>query len=316
MLKVKTDMKVGGFYKIDVKKENGDVYSTGIFENLVTNYGLNQICNDGANVGGASMSYVFKNCYVGTGNTPPVNSNTSLENLTASTTNVGGGGSVTSEYRLTTRVATFAQGVIVGNISEVGFGYSSSQIASRALIKDINGNPVTLTIVATDQVSVTYYFRLYLPPDLNFTMDLDGVTYDVLLTPMTLIKWYSTDGVRMHYTSYQTNPSSFPMFSWYTQCRDSTTEIDNNFTSNNTVVSGWGRSAYIADSFTVDSYVEWNYTKGLFTNGIRLIQTGCGSNGNAGAPAMKLIFTPAIPKNNQQKLTINFSITLSRYTPP
>lgn len=107
-------------------------------------------------------------CRVGTGTTPPIESQTTLVNTLASTTGGAGDGPYSETGYIeegntwraeATLKFTFPLGAVVGSISEVGFSSVNTPtnvVHSRALIKDVNGNPTTITIAATEQLFVTY----------------------------------------------------------------------------------------------------------------------------------------------------------------
>ena len=136
------------------------------FTNDITNAGLNRFGNAGA---------IINQCHVGTGTTPPTVSDLTMANRLASagmdvsarTANV-----TAARYTRTVFTGQFAAGAVVGNITEVGVGITSGVLTSppnpasgylwsRQLIKDLAGNPVALTVLATEFLTVTYELRMY-----------------------------------------------------------------------------------------------------------------------------------------------------------
>jgi hypothetical protein len=113
-------------------------------------------------------------CHVGTGTTPPVGTDTTLESHLAytSTTTSGAGsffesGDDVTGWVLSTKefIWSFAQGAVVGNISEYGLNNSASNAGMkvRNLIKDSNGDPTTISITAQDQLVITWRMRKHIP---------------------------------------------------------------------------------------------------------------------------------------------------------
>ena len=118
----------------------------------------------------AGASSVSRWFIVGTGSTPPAATDTALENQIASTDTVTDHSHSYSydEQSDTLMFATvstrsFPIGGVVGNISEVGVDFSSSFapwagrfLQSRALIRDSQGDPTTISLGAEDQLVVVY----------------------------------------------------------------------------------------------------------------------------------------------------------------
>jgi hypothetical protein len=182
------NVRLGGFFRVIITKSNGDVRSdTGWFKNLITNQGLDWFGVYPAGVGSTMTSFAF----VGTGNTTPSYTDTTM---TANVTPAATPTSSTVSYvagppSYYSRIFTYqwAQGAIVANLAEVGIGsltsltqpYTGTPILySHALIVDANGNPTTLSVTATDTLSVSYEARLYLTTtDTNYSLIIAGTTY-------------------------------------------------------------------------------------------------------------------------------------------
>jgi hypothetical protein len=145
------------------------------FDNLITDEGLNQ----------AGTGAVANVCLVGSGSATPTVNDTGLAALVASTatspSQTSSAQVATSPYYVTSvRTFRFAQGAAAGNLAEVGVGRNGSNgwIFSRALIKDSNGNPTTITVTATEFLDVSYELRIYPPmADSSFNVTIAGVTH-------------------------------------------------------------------------------------------------------------------------------------------
>ena len=124
---------------------------------------------------------------IGTGTTPPDVAQTSLSAHTAfATANTSGTSTVVNlgapSYASQHPFSyTFAQGAVVGNMTEVGVGTENTagKLFSRALIVDTNGDPVTLTLTSIDQLTLYYRITIYPPiTDQTGSFDIGGITYN------------------------------------------------------------------------------------------------------------------------------------------
>lgn len=144
-------------FKLVVHKGDGrPVRETAWFDNIVLDSGLNRM----------AVGTWIDRCCVGTGNTTPNVLQTQLVNFLASTawkltTNTGIQTSITPYYRYASVTWRFNEGVAAGNISEVGLGWGDSNLWNRALIKDINGNPTTITVLNDEYLDVVSEVRSY-----------------------------------------------------------------------------------------------------------------------------------------------------------
>lgn len=182
-----TECKLKGEYRCVLKRKDDIIKDTGYFDNLLLDNFFVDLTSVTSLIGGYGR-YIR----VGTGTTPPDVTQTTLQNLLASTqttittTQPAGsvsGGFVTgyAEYEM-----SFPLGSVVGNITEVGWGTAyksleSGTVYSRALITDAGGTPTPLTVTADDQLVVFYRLNLSSPAvDLTGSFILDGVTYNYI----------------------------------------------------------------------------------------------------------------------------------------
>lgn len=296
-----------GLYRLEVRRPDGRVrLDTGWFPNLITDYGLERIATTA--FGGRCSQ-----CVVGTGNTPPSPTDTTMvaERASSTTTQVStrgrvitGSAPITAIYSKINRVFRFAAGVASGNLSEVGMRAPSESLYSRALILDEFGAPTTITILSDEVLDVSYEHRLYYDlNDYTDTVTISGVNYSVLRR----IKSYGGD------VSNSWNPES--------QAMTTIAQIDAHSGAIGPITSGPGGSANGGTTnATADAYVpnsktrRWHQTFDLnnanYAGGIR-----CFSFWHTpGWTQME--FTPAIPKDATRVLTMDFdSSPWSRYTP-
>lgn len=156
-----TECGVGAVLKLVVRKADTDeiVRETPEFHNLVLTTGLARM----------AVGNWIDRCCVGTGNSNPVASQVALDSFLASTTTIATGAADTGGIQVTTapfywfgrRTWRFAVGVATGNISEVGLGWGNTTLWNRALVKDIEGNPTTITVLADEYLDVISEVRVY-----------------------------------------------------------------------------------------------------------------------------------------------------------
>jgi hypothetical protein len=151
-----------GFFKIEAIQPDGSrKVLADWFPNLITDLGLNRW----------GTGDIVKFCGVGTGTAQPLATDTGLQTPLAFTTS----GSYTATastssgappYSFTSnRTFNFAQGAVVGNISEVSVGWAGANGSawSHARIKDGGGVDTTITVTAVEQLSVTYLLKINVP---------------------------------------------------------------------------------------------------------------------------------------------------------
>ncbi len=183
---IKTKFAVAGHYTIRKYSAGGILIQELVFTNLITDAGLNMLGNDATWCGNSST--LFGACYVGTGSTAPAVGDTALAAYLATSSSRTGQTAINvtqdgSNYYMGQRfVYRFDQGVGTGNLSELGTGTSSTNLFSRALIRDpITGNPVTITKLPDEFMDVTFELRVYVSAaDTTGTVTISGVTYDTV----------------------------------------------------------------------------------------------------------------------------------------
>jgi len=180
---VNAPLQFGGMFKF-VAVNKGDGRRRVLadwFNNLITNNGLNEL----------TATYKMGDaCHVGTGSTPPQETDSGLDVFLAESDSydnilTGTSNSLTPPYYgYQTRTYTFDIGNAEGNLTEVGVGSELIEgrgLMSRALILDGNSNPTTLTVLANEILEVTYKVRVYGPTDdVASTTIIDGETYNTL----------------------------------------------------------------------------------------------------------------------------------------
>lgn len=170
-------IKIGVKGHFDIYLTRGD---TGVkekvasFDNLILDQGMDAI---------STQIGLLGYCHVGTGNSTPVFTQTTLDTKVATKTYTGySTPTPTSPNYVSNMVVTyaFAQGAVVANISEVGVGFSSTQLFCRALTVDGSGNPTTITVTSIDYLTVVYTLSFY-PKigDTTSTITINGLDRSV-----------------------------------------------------------------------------------------------------------------------------------------
>lgn len=157
---------VGHFRNVEVLDKNGAVkFQTGEFPNLITDQGLSRLYST------AVGDYeVFSYMKASSDSSSPQEQDTTLPGLLGSVRDTGDGvlsRNVAEGYVSKTFTWTFPVGAVVGNVSKLATGWQGSNTGnfSIALIRDTQGNPTSITVLADEQLRVTWELRLYWPTE-------------------------------------------------------------------------------------------------------------------------------------------------------
>lgn len=294
---------VKGRYKMEAVREDGTRrLLAGWFDNLVTNNGLDLL---------ATNANWAVNCLVGSGNTAPTNSDTTLVSFVAATnaTPVGDTSSVQSSppyFGTSTRTYRFAIGVATGNLSEVGIGpnNTNSSLFSRALILDGGGSPTTITVLSSEALDVTYQLQQYVPTvDVTGTVTINAVSYayTARAAQATGSTWAiaftgDTAGINAGITVYNGTIGAV------------TALPSGSSASSGAVVVG----SYTSGTKHIDSTVSFSLTQGNVSSGISAVAFNCGV-GRLSMGAYQVGFTPSLPKDSSHTMTLVFRQSWDRH---
>ena len=297
--------KCEGFISLAVGKTIDSTRYKTEFKNLIVDQGLN-------NAASTAINTLVTRCKVGSSSDIPTTSDTVLGQQVGGYTSV-----VTSFYNHSSGnpvwytygrfTYTFPVGTVTGDLREIGFFDSSGNMFSHALIKDSAGNPTAVTVLADEQLFVTYEVRKY-PAETDqtgtFILAINGVdtSFSYVARPALINTTISSNY-------------------WYGSHR---LGVDTN-TDNNTIaylvayesqelgtVTGTPTGTAVAGSGTIDTYIAGSFKSTLncvfdpavanFTNGIGSMML---CNG------FQVSFDPAIPKNSGRLLVLPLSILYS-----
>lgn len=268
------------------------------FDNLIVNAGLDRM--------GSNSDYL-STCIVGSGSAAPAVGDTQLQSRVASTTTINSdtnGMVVSPRYGWKRKTFRFAAGAAAGNLSEVGIGWSSTAVFSRALILDGGGNPTTITVLSDEVLDVTYELRAYVnEADVSFNVVISGVTYSCATRPANI---GGNQGLQLG-ESVTINTANRAA-----GVRTTETNTLGSVTSQPSGTTG-------AMDFTNEAYVNGNF----YRNHVLTCQLN-DSNFATGIGAVivsntfsdfQTSFTPKIPKDATKILTLQVRSTWGRHVP-
>lgn len=308
---IKIGAGISGEYRIVVNKPDGTVSTdTGWFKNLILDQGLDRI---GSSTG---SEYVLRYCRVGTGNSTPAVTQTSLDAQIAASNFFNTATSGTNEgaplYRTTlTHTCVFPQGSVIGNITEVGIGWATTgtTLFSRALILDNLGFPTSITLVAIDQLTVYYRVRITPPlTDTSSSVTISGTPYNYTVRVASVASFGNltplfNPGVFSGATSSPVTYAAGATLGAITAtgpvgtATGGTTGIATNLT-------------YSIGSYYKDSNWTWSITQGNATGGIQAIRMQWGRP--YATFQFQIRFDTPIPKTSTNVLTLTMRFTWFR----
>lgn len=309
---MQANMGTAGEFRCVVKRADGSTkIDTGYQKNLILNQGLDFF-------GGGNGSDMMAYCVIGSGNSQPVYTQNKLD--TAITGVIGADFSAKYDYNAATdgnlyktnRVRKYSfSGLNNVNISELGLAstYSNATtyfLCTRALIKDSQGNPTTITVLSGEILEIYYkLWSVYDVTDKTGTLNLlDGVgnqvAYNYVVRPM-----------KVGNIDFRSFIGSLP----------ASNKTQNLYSGDNTSITGGPSNALYSDYVggSLSNYVTGSY-KRIFNLNID-INTANGSIRTYGLTNMGLwqirfgsvADDRPITKTNTQTLTIPVEISWGRY---
>jgi hypothetical protein len=289
--------------RYQLRKLKNGVYTgeeTPWFDNIILDSGLNR-WGTGTIILGAA---------VGTGTTTPAATDTGLETQITYTTTTGTGHNVitaagVSPYNNTrTFVYRTALGALNGNYSEVGVGWASGSMFSRARILDGGGSPTTISVASDEQIDIVYQLSVYPPlTDFTDTVSISGVSYTVTGRASQVNTTSSSNA------AWEVPAATFPLF-----IIGGSYAFDNGIGAITSGISGGASGGGVATS---NSYSNLSLQRtGFVTSGLADANRPSGIRstlviwGDLGG--FQYEFSPLIPKDATKTLVLNYSITWAR----
>ncbi|AXF52920.1 MAG: lysozyme [Caudoviricetes sp.] len=282
----------------------------GPFKNIITNSGLERLATAG----------VLNGCAVGTGSAPESVNDVALSQYLARTSTSGPGdttasltgSTVSPYYARKVRVWRFSAGSATGNISEVGVIHTYSgayPLWSRTLVKDSNGDPVTITVLSDEILDVTYECRVYVYEAFTENVfSLDGVTTNVKTGYGSM-----SDAAVANILQYGARTTRAGL--------EATVGVLG--AAPNRTPSGTSITAGAAPTYTLadDAANRLVTQKVVFPPGSYTTASGIGSmsfrdTSSAGIrPTVVFEFSPPLVKQADKEVTLTFTISWARHTP-
>lgn len=307
---VKQQAAVQGIYSLSIRRNAGKpnefLEELAPFKNLILDGFFSRWATGVYAIGGWRF-------FVGTDATPPVAANSALGNLLGAASNGGSGTEIPtvqegSDYiGAIVMAADWPVGAIVGNISEIGVKFrnqpTNTELDSRALIKDPEGAPTTITLTVDDQLVVNYTLRFRIPIAQQVsTKTFDGVSTTCTLETLNVLNDF---GLSWGVATFL----NIAPFSTTSPKASSTRNLYNDVTANNT-----GDTQYIVTiSYSVigsTRRVTLSASPSQFNvpGGIKYITLRAAAN----SARQGILFNPPIDKTIAKTLVLHFDYSLAR----
>lgn len=283
------------------------------FDNLITDTGLDLL--------GQNANDNLVHCRLGTGNTEPAFTDSTLVAQVGSSSTGGLGAahglSVDQTYRYRRVSRRFAAGTVAGqNLAEVGMSQAATgnNIFSRALLRDTGGAPTTITLAADEVLDVVYELRMYLPAQgTTVTATVDGVETTITMMYSTVANVVSAGaaglgmGLRKLIEAGKISASEYavsPGASFYPHGQQfSITPVF---------------QPYVAGSYTLTFSVSLGLTQANYPTGVGTIGFGTDERYTSDANstgAWGWGFSPKLNKTSSRTATATLGLAWGRYTP-
>lgn len=311
MLNITQECGVAGYYTFLL---NGESIFSKETKNLITDFGWSRLLQLGKQI---NTSTVLQ---VGTGNTPPAVTDTALASFLAQIAGKSSSGVVVSgtdvngAYSGVRCTYEFAQGTVIGNLTEVGLKIASADtsLTSRSLIKDGSGNPTTLTVTAIDQLTVLYELRYYYNDSMTSsgTMTIGGVStnWAVLSAGRTAYNQASFFSGRAH--------SYFVTTVYGTGVTFGAAGTDPSGGASSAVSKSGSTSVNVGTSTATYTITAYTISEANVSGGILAILIDPQVDATLASPAhnrIKISFSPAVAKTSTKTFGISYSVTYFRY---
>lgn len=302
MVDINISAGVKGRYTTTRRGPDGSIRGQLCFDNLILNSGIDDLFS-------TDNYMVASYIYLGTGTLPEEPTQTGMVQVARisgvvaswSSKDILGGSPYVIQLRRTVR---FTAGSATGTFYEVGCGRrnDNTNLFSRSLIRDVDGEPTSLTVLSDETLDVTYDLYVHIDvSDRPFTLTLSTGSYDGVLRPIGL-------------TSYPGLSFSYGLNTSPTDGRIGRLALQ----SPETPVSGTGVNVNPAVTRLLGAY-----TPGQGYRDIRYtVPLAGGNNYGEGIPwmsvesrtfyAVQMTFDPPVPKNAERVFTITLRYSFSR----
>ena len=302
-MNVQINNSVGARFKLIARKAATEEITreTEWFKNIVLDTGLNQM----------SVGTWIDRVRVGSGNSTPVASQTQLDNTIASTTTVLIGSESVSKQTTTSpyyvaakRTYRFEEGVAAGNISEVGCGWGAGlYLWNRALVKDLNGGPTTITVLSDEFLDVIVEVRYYPTQSFSGSFNLLNKTGGIVSSHTYTGLSQITEPTTVSFVKVSSKNTSL-----YSGGMNDVTTNPSSLLGNTSTISTYPSSK----TLTCTSNFPLTTANGSIKTVLQYFGTITSTAANDGS-AYKFEINPPIVKTNQMVLSFTFSISWDRH---
>jgi hypothetical protein len=290
-----------GKYQLIVRDAYGvEKRRTPWFDNIILDSGLNR-WGTGVIIAGAA---------IGTGTSAPAASDVGLQTQTHYTTTTGTGaglaaGSAPNYNNTRTIVYRTALGALDGNYSEVGVGWASGSMFSRALILDGGGSPTTISVSSSEQLDIVYQLSVY-PPLVDTgpsAVTISGVSYTITgrASIVSAISGVGSWGVQL------SNPAMRLWGGSFIGYNGAIGAITGSPGGTPTSGDGSSTNAYSNNSLTLTGMLTASLTAGNVAGGLSSVVCSWDSQ-----CSFQYGVSPAIPKDGTKTLSLNYSYSWAR----
>ena len=288
--------RLAGEYQVQVlKADRTPRLITHWMPNIVTNFGLDSLLS--------GQNFTAR-CSVGTGTATPLATDNQLHELVASTDNRKNASSSrrTEEPWGGVRQVSyeFPLGGVVGNMNEVGVGFSDSALFSRALFVDSNGAPTTITVLDDEILYVTYRVYNYAPvEDQAFTFDMPSGSHSAIVR-----------ACRVGSSSVQHGWGLRSEFEgmWYAYAYDGAlSDVFTDPTGVESMSADRSTKAYSTGDYYRDMECYWTLGSANYATGISVIRLS-----TRGLGCYQFAIDPPIMKTAADVLSMSFRISVER----
>lgn len=298
---------IEGWPMLEKLDASGKVVQTvGPWRNTITNAGLNNIMSGS---GASDIREIAAHGKVGTGTAPIAESTGTLPGYTTSVSRTGAvqltlQDSALPYYAEMVAQFNFAVGAVVGTFGCVGISSSAGgSIHAASQIKDTEGNPTTITLLAEEQLRLTYRIRLYAPLDVSVPVSVmingnpvDATLYTRNFTANTAFRLGKVNSMTL------ADAPNYPVPS-------SVLDTNQSYGSGANLVSGTTTmAAYVSGSFTRRTTTLLTSTQGNYARGINVIRFG-------DAFVRDIVLDTPVMKTNLHSFEFGADCGIARYTP-
>lgn len=214
----------------------------------------------------------------------------------------------------------FDEAMANGPIREIGI-WNNQDLMVRTLIRDVNGNPITINKTNQEQVRVTYEYRMF-PPTTGSTsvIVLGNTSHSISIMPANTENvnlWGGGGfGLMTRFGGWNANPiNSIQARAW-----GSGTRLYGGVPTGSLFLSGSGLSpgsASYPTTYSLKDYYRdvdfiWNTSDGNHTLGIGVVSFALFPVSIPSTDHFAIQFDPAISKTDLQRLTLRFRFSWNR----